>query len=105
MGAQRSDFPGMPVGGVRFAVGVVAVIPQCDQSQLRHRGEDCRAGADDDLGLPAGDRQIVAVARRGAQIVAEHRVAALAEDCGHHGLQGLQCRGIRHQQQSAASAA
>ena len=65
---QRHHVAGVRIGGVRLGMQIVAVVPQADQSEVGYRRVDGRTSADDDLGLAADDRKIVAVPGGGAQV-------------------------------------
>ena len=45
---QRQHFPGMRVGRTRLGMQVIALVPEHDETEVRHRGEHRRARPGDD---------------------------------------------------------
>ena len=81
MRAQRRHPPGVPVGRLRVDEGVVAVVPQHDQAQVRQRSEHGGPGPDHD-------------ARPAAQDADELPVAALRALVGGQGAEGTRRPGV-----------
>jgi hypothetical protein len=100
--AQHQHVAHVRVGRAGLGVQVVAVVPDGEQSQPRHRGEHRRAGADDHRHLPPTHRQPAPVAFGRTEIGTQrhHRVGPDPLRAG--GQQGLDVALVGYDEQRAA---
>ena len=98
---EQQDFPRMRVRRPRLGVRVVAVVPQRDQPELRHRRERGRPRPDHHPRTPAQRREEGPVASRRPEVRGQRDEPRLPEHRRTGRCQPLEVTRVRHEQQRA----
>jgi hypothetical protein len=98
-GAEHENVASMRIGRPRLGVQVVAVVPDCEQSEIGNRRERGGPSSDDRAHGAPPDSEPPAISLGRAEICGQREVLAAAEPGGHRGVQPGEISGVRHDHQ------